>query len=80
MSTEHGKAIESFAFNLILLVCSGLVECLLGTGSMPRHISLCMAGPRMGLDMKTVVGINPGLMKTVTSIETPALPVPDGLG
>ena len=28
---------------------------------------LCVAGPRMGLDKKTVVGVNPGLVKGVTT-------------
>ena len=39
-----------------------------------------MADPRIGLDMKTVVGVNIGLVKSVTSMETPALPAPYGLG
>ena len=33
----------------------------------------------MGLDTKTGVGVHPGLVKIVTSMETSALPVPDGL-
>ena len=36
--------------------------------------------PRKGLDTKNVVGFNPGLVKTVTSLETSALPASDGLG
>ena len=41
-----------------------------------------MAGrrPRKGLDTKTVVGFNLGLMKIVTSIETSVPLVPDRLG
>ena len=39
-----------------------------------------MVGPRMGFDTKTVVGVNPCLVKSVTSVETPALPAPYGLG
>ena len=66
--------------NLILLVCCKLIECPLGTGSVPHHISLYVAGPRMDLDMKTVVMVNPGLLKTVTSMGASALPAPDGLG
>ena len=33
-----------------------------------------MAGPRMGLDQKTVVGGTPSPMKDDTSIETPSTP------
>ena len=32
-----------------------------------------MAGPVMGLDTKIVVGVNPGFVKGVTNVETPAL-------
>ena len=34
----------------------------------------------MGLVTKTVVGVNPGLVKSVMSVETPAFPAPFGLG
>ena len=30
--------------------------------------------------MKTVVGVNPGHVKSITNVETTALPVPYGLG
>ena len=46
----------------------------------PRPIRLCVAGSRMGLDTKNVAGVNPGLVKGVTNVETPALPAHYGLG
>ena len=62
-----------------MLVCCGL-ECLVDTVSVPCPVRFCVAGPRKGLNTKTIVGVNPGLMEGVTSMETPALPVPYGLG
>ena len=59
---------------LILLVCCRF-QCPVGTGSVTRPDRLCM----VGLNMKTVVGFNPGLVKTVTSMETSAPPEPKGL-
>ena len=56
---QQGKC---YALYLISLVCCEL-ECPVGTGSEPCSVRLCVAGPRKGLDMKIVVGVNPGFTR-----------------